>query len=353
MSVKIAYGLAAVICVAAFPSAAKAADAYSTADLNVRAGPDTGFPIVTTIPDGSGVDLHGCVRGYEWCDVSWRGRRGWVYAEYLVYPYRDGRVPVIEYGGRIDLPVVTFVFGNYWHSHYRGEPWYDARERWRHRFAGESWWHDRTINRDARRRDGDDRRGPEYRRGTRDGAPDLDDRRGRRAGRDGDDDGMRRGEDRERDARSGRDHDEAGDRRRGARSERERYGDNGRRAQERDARGTRERSRREEAGRRGEAGETPDTDVNIGASTREGEGRGRRDRRGDASGAPRGGAPGQTGAEVTTGAGANAGARPDAGPSGQAGIRVDEPAGSNRNSDDRGAARDTGDSGPSGPHRGR
>jgi uncharacterized protein YraI len=97
----------------------------------MRAGPSNDFPIVTTVYDGSVVHVHGCVRGYTWCDVSWHGDRGWVYADYLTYRYHDRYVPIIEYGDEIDLPIVTFSIGNYWDDYYRGRPWFHNREHWR------------------------------------------------------------------------------------------------------------------------------------------------------------------------------------------------------------------------------
>jgi uncharacterized protein YraI len=119
----------------AFPAAASAATARVTADLNMRAGPSTGFPVVTTVNDGAEVGVHGCVKGYSWCDVTWAGNRGWVYAAYLTYPYHDRYVPIVEYGDEIDLPIIAFSVGTYWDDYYRGRPWYHRRDHWR------SVWH--------------------------------------------------------------------------------------------------------------------------------------------------------------------------------------------------------------------
>ena len=119
----------------AFPAAASAATARVTADLNMRAGPSTDFPVVTTVNDGARVGVHGCVKGYSWCDVTWAGNRGWVYATYLTYPYHDRYVPIVEYGDEIDLPIIAFSVGTYWDDYYRGRPWYHSRNHWR------SVWH--------------------------------------------------------------------------------------------------------------------------------------------------------------------------------------------------------------------
>ena len=129
------YVAAMIVAGLAFPAAASAATARVTADLNMRAGPSTGFPVVTTVSDGAEVGVHGCVKGYSWCDVTWAGNRGWVYAAYLTYPYHDRYVPIVEYGDEIDLPIIAFSVGTYWDDYYRGRPWYHRRDHWR------SVWH--------------------------------------------------------------------------------------------------------------------------------------------------------------------------------------------------------------------
>jgi uncharacterized protein YraI len=122
-------------------------EAEVTSDLNMRAGPGARFPIITTIPEGRTVEVYGCLNDYEWCDVSWRGNRGWVFTDYLDYYYRNQPRPVMEWGPRIGIPVITFSFGDYARRHYRNMPWYSDRERWYR------WDRDR---RDHRRDYGDD-----------------------------------------------------------------------------------------------------------------------------------------------------------------------------------------------------
>jgi hypothetical protein len=56
-------------------SCAHAAPALATSNLNMRQGPGTNYPIVTTIPGGSTVEVGGCEG--EWCAVAWQGRRGY------------------------------------------------------------------------------------------------------------------------------------------------------------------------------------------------------------------------------------------------------------------------------------
>ena len=60
------------------PSAALAAPGMVTTNVGLRAGPGDGFPVVDRIPGGSHVNIHGCLKGDAWCDVSWSDDRGWV-----------------------------------------------------------------------------------------------------------------------------------------------------------------------------------------------------------------------------------------------------------------------------------
>ena len=125
--------LAAIAFVGMTAGSALAQNAFTTGNVNMRAGPSTQYPRVTTVPNGSGVDVHGCTSGWAWCDTSWRGLRGWVSANYLQMMYNNRRVYVPEYGPRIGVPTITFQFGNYWDRWYRDRPWYRDRNRWDNR----------------------------------------------------------------------------------------------------------------------------------------------------------------------------------------------------------------------------
>lgn len=122
---------------AALPAAAWAEAAYTTTAVNLRAGPDADYPLVRWVPEGTAVDVHGCLADYRWCDVEVYGDRGWMSASYLVYPYQNSAVPVVTYGAIIGLPLVGFTFDSYWHDHYRARPWYDNRQRWADRYRPE------------------------------------------------------------------------------------------------------------------------------------------------------------------------------------------------------------------------
>jgi uncharacterized protein YraI len=112
------------------PTAALAAPGIITASIGMRAGPGPGFPTVDRIPGGAHVNIHGCLRGDAWCDVSWSGDRGWVSSQYLEYLYRNHYVDLNDYAHVIDVPVVPFVLSSYWSSYYPSRPWYHRRAYW-------------------------------------------------------------------------------------------------------------------------------------------------------------------------------------------------------------------------------
>jgi uncharacterized protein YraI len=201
---RLTFGLAtAVAGLVVVPNLASALSAVTTESTDLRAGPAFDFPVVDQIPSDVRVDVHGCVRGYSWCDVSWRDARGWVPGQELAYLYQDRRVTIVEYGPRIGLPIVGFSFDTYWDRYYRSRSWYGERARWRTVWR-ERERDDRTGDRVRDRREG----GTESRRGT--------------YGRQGDESERRL--DRDRDerpkVRSGRDEDERRLNRRGSQDER-------------------------------------------------------------------------------------------------------------------------------------
>ena len=71
----------AVALMALSASCAQAAPALATNNVNMRQGPGTNYPVITTIPGGSTVEVSGC-QG-EWCSVSWHGQSGYAIAARL------------------------------------------------------------------------------------------------------------------------------------------------------------------------------------------------------------------------------------------------------------------------------
>lgn len=122
-----------LICAAASSAAAQTRLAEVTTNLNLRAGPDTHYPIVTTIPRGAEVSIFSCTSRYGWCDVGFSTRRGWVSADYLLFLEERRRRPVTVYRPVYPEPPVTV---------YR--PWYpepsvSPEKRPRRRDRVEGW----------------------------------------------------------------------------------------------------------------------------------------------------------------------------------------------------------------------
>jgi uncharacterized protein YraI len=117
----------------AVPTAVLAQQAYTTKVVNLRAGPDRGYPLVVVVTANTAVDVHGCVDRYSWCDVTAGPYQGWIYAGNLSSPYENRRVPLLGYGAAIGLPIVVFSINSYWNDHYRQRPFYRDRDRWQNR----------------------------------------------------------------------------------------------------------------------------------------------------------------------------------------------------------------------------
>lgn len=159
---KVSLAVVALAAMFAYGGSASADDAMTTANVNMRAGPDLYYPVITTLPRGADVDIHGCLGEWEWCDVSWHGARGWVSSDYLATVYRYGQAPQRDYRWRSGVPMIRFSFNSYWDNHYRNRSWYRDRARWRtaSRDRNRNRDHDRnrSDSRDDRRdrdRDGD------------------------------------------------------------------------------------------------------------------------------------------------------------------------------------------------------
>ncbi len=130
------------------PGAALAeALAFTTTDLNIRTGPGASYQRFGTIQEGDRVVVHGCLTGYNWCDVSWSGERGWVSGNYLAYTgQRYSRQPIPSIGIAIGVPVIGFRPDVYHRRYYVDRPWYRG-----HYLDRRDVRRDRRELRDARR----------------------------------------------------------------------------------------------------------------------------------------------------------------------------------------------------------
>ena len=106
------------------------ANAYVTADLNLRAGPDTDYPAIIVIPAGQYVTVYDCIPDLTWCDVSFGENRGWAAAEYIQAFYQGQYMTVQQYAPQVSLPTAAFEIRTYWNSYYTGQPFYDQLDTW-------------------------------------------------------------------------------------------------------------------------------------------------------------------------------------------------------------------------------
>ena len=103
--------------------------------VNLRAGPGVDYPLVASLPPGTGAEIYGCLPGWTWCDVAVNGPdgslRGWAAGPRLQVVYDEQPGYLEQYGPALGLPLIGFSVDNYWDRYYRGQPWYGSEGRWR------------------------------------------------------------------------------------------------------------------------------------------------------------------------------------------------------------------------------
>ncbi|SON57481.1 hypothetical protein HDIA_3940 [Hartmannibacter diazotrophicus] len=114
----------APVYLASASTASAATPAVATANVNLRAGPSTAYPVVTVVPARAHVVTYGCLANYSWCDISLGTARGWVAAKYVQVVYQGAPVVVTAPVARsVGLAVVAFNKA-YWDTYYPAYPWY-------------------------------------------------------------------------------------------------------------------------------------------------------------------------------------------------------------------------------------
>lgn len=205
------------------PAAAHAENGYVSQYGAVRAGPSADYPQIVILDRGNPIEIYGCLSGWNWCDVSFRGYRGWMRADKIAYAYGGRWMPVPGNGPGAGIPILSFSF-NYWDDHYRNKSFYRERDvyvrrhpeyrgnnrGWDPRQGGHDYSYDRDRDRRPNRNDHDrdhwqNRNDRDHRQGGNDrGPPQGHNDRGHRdhnarppqAGRPGGDHGPARGGDR-------------------------------------------------------------------------------------------------------------------------------------------------------------
>lgn len=66
-------------------SAGAAERATVTAKVNLRAGPGSKYEALGVVPSGGVVTVYSCRSGFDWCNVDYRGKRGYLAGRYLSY----------------------------------------------------------------------------------------------------------------------------------------------------------------------------------------------------------------------------------------------------------------------------
>jgi uncharacterized protein YraI len=104
MQRKTATLLVAVTALAAVSLPASAATlATATTSLNIRTGPGPEYPVIGAIPDKGQAAVTGCIQGSLWCQVTYNGKQGWAYSQYMM-GNAGGQAVVVSQ----TVPVLTF-----------------------------------------------------------------------------------------------------------------------------------------------------------------------------------------------------------------------------------------------------
>lgn len=131
MMKKLMTGVLAILGASSLAGAAQAATpSFTTANVNLRAGPGTSYPVLVTVPNRGAITTHGCLENYNWCDVSWGAERGWMSASYIQVTYEGQPVYVTPaIAPVVGLSVVIYDRA-YWDRWYYGRPWYANWDRY-------------------------------------------------------------------------------------------------------------------------------------------------------------------------------------------------------------------------------
>lgn len=100
----------------------------------LRAGPDSDYPALRRIARSAQVSVHGCLRDWSWCDVDYRGDRGWVQGRDISATYQGRRRSINTVAPYLGLGILSFSFGIYWDNNYRNRSFYRERDTWQRRY---------------------------------------------------------------------------------------------------------------------------------------------------------------------------------------------------------------------------
>lgn len=116
--------------------AAQARPGYLINNFNIFAGPGHDYERLVRVPENARVDVHSCEASYDWCQVSWRGVRGWMDANGIEVRHAGRMVSVHDFGPRTGIPALTRYYEE-------DDDYYDRRPV--RRLA----WEDQDFDRDG------------------------------------------------------------------------------------------------------------------------------------------------------------------------------------------------------------
>lgn len=121
---------------------------YTATSTRLYSGPLRDYPTVRTVRRGTVVNVYGCLRDWTWCDVTYRGNRGWIAGNALRIQYQGRRRGI---GAGMGIGVTTFAFGSYWENHYQGRRFYGQRQQWQSQYDNgyRPEWGDREQRQDS------------------------------------------------------------------------------------------------------------------------------------------------------------------------------------------------------------
>lgn len=99
-------------------------------DTLLRAGPQGSYPQIGRIARGVPLRLYGCLNDGSWCDVGHDNDRGWIMGPDILSQSGGRQDSIANLWGTLRIGSVTFTIGDYWDTHYRGQPFYTQRSRW-------------------------------------------------------------------------------------------------------------------------------------------------------------------------------------------------------------------------------
>jgi len=96
----------------------------------ILAGPGWRYPHIALAPARGRVAIHACLPSRNWCDISFRGARGWVAGSQVAVMLGGRRQTAALMGRQAGIASSNFVIGIYWDDHYRNQTFYRDRARW-------------------------------------------------------------------------------------------------------------------------------------------------------------------------------------------------------------------------------